>query len=85
MADKCVRVKTMIIFTNGNIAAFDEHDNQIAELQRRSLIQVWADFAARQGYDVDGCECVSGSHGEPGHRLVLEPSGDGEWRMEPIV
>jgi hypothetical protein len=59
-------VKTMMLFANGNIAAFDDKGNQIPELQEKSAIELWAEFAKRIGYKVEGCEC-----------RMQEPSGRG--------
>jgi len=48
-------VKTMMLFSNGSIAAFDEQGNQIPELQSKSAIELWAEFALRNGWGVSGC------------------------------
>ena len=69
------RVKTMILFANGNIAAFDENDQQIGELQCKSAIQLWAEFATKLGYDVEGCECRMQASGGPGLQVVLDAVG----------
>ena len=50
------KVKSAMFCGNGNIAAFDEANEQIPELQRRSAIELWASDAASRGYDVVGCE-----------------------------
>ena len=49
-------VKTVLFFHNGNIAAFDENDQQIPELQKHSAIDLFAMYAMEQGYDTNGCE-----------------------------
>ncbi len=63
------RVPLMMMFSNGAIAAFDERDEQIPELQMRSAIELWAEYAAANGFDVDGCEVRTQSPGGDGHRL----------------
>ncbi len=79
------RVKTMILFANGNIAAFDEKGEQIGQLQQKSAIQLWAEFATRLGYEVEGCECRMQASGGPGLQVVLDAAGVNEWKMSPIV
>ena len=66
------RVKTMMLFANGNIAAFDENDNQITELQCKSAIELWTEFATQLGYDIEGCECRTQSPNGIGQKVVLK-------------
>jgi len=73
------KVRKMILFPNGNIAAFDENDEQIPASQRKSAIVLWAQHATELGFDVDGCECVAGKW-----RCVIDLDGSG-WRESPIV
>lgn len=58
------KVKTLILFGNGLFAAFDENDQQIPELQSKSAIELWSDFAEESGFDVEGCTAKT-SLGEP--------------------
>ena len=48
------RVKDMILFANGMIAAFDEDGEQIPELQGNA-VQLWAELAVSKGYSVNSC------------------------------
>ena len=66
------RVKTMMLFANGNIAAFDEHDNQITELQCKTAMELWTEFATRLGYDIEGCECRTQLPGGIGPPVILK-------------
>lgn len=66
------RVKTMMLFANGNIAAFDENDNQITELQCKTAIELWAESATQLGYDVEGCQCRTQLPGGAGPQVVLK-------------
>lgn len=70
----------MMLFSNGNIAALDGNDQQIGELQYKSAIQLWAEFATKLGYDVKGCECRTQAPGGPGLQVFLTPVGDKEWK-----
>ena len=56
MSSLTKKVKTVLLFHNGNIAAFDENDNQIPELQKHSAIDLFTAYAVSKGYDVEGCE-----------------------------
>lgn len=51
-----LRITSMQIFTNGNIAAFDEVDAAVPELGLKNSIELWAERAAALGYNIDGCE-----------------------------
>lgn len=66
-----MKVKTVLLFANGNIAAFNEKDEQIPELQIRSAIQLFAEYAVQAGFEVDGCEFRVGT-------------GSGIIRVEPV-
>lgn len=78
-------VKTMFLFASGDIAAFDENGQQVQELQHKSAIQLWAEFATRLGYDVEGCECRLQAPGGAGPKLILEPTGVTQWKVSPCV
>lgn len=68
------RVAAMILFANGSIAAFDEHEQQITELQTWSAIELFARHAAASGFDVDGCRFATQCLGYEG---VIEATFDG--------
>ena len=82
--EKMLRVKTMILFANGDIAAFDESNSQIGGLQQKTATQLWAEHATRLGYDVEGCECRMQAPGGPGMQVVLDMV-DGQWKESVIV
>lgn len=50
------KVKTVLLFANGNIAAFNENEKQIPLLQMRSAIELFTEYASQVGFEVDGCE-----------------------------
>lgn len=50
------RIASMMLFANGQIAAFDEHEQPIPEMQMRSAIELWAEYASASGFDVAGCK-----------------------------
>jgi hypothetical protein len=68
------RVHTMILFSNGQIAALDERGEQIQGLQTRSAIGLFADWAAVNGHEVVGCEVRTQLPGGEGPRCVIEGS-----------
>ncbi len=45
-------VKELLVFKNGNVAVFDENDQQITELQK-NLLCLWCEFAEGLGYNLD--------------------------------
>jgi len=49
------QVKTLLLFRNGFIAVLDGDDEQIAELQRKSVLELFAEMAVSKGYSVNGC------------------------------
>lgn len=55
-----MKVTEVLIFPNGNIAAFDEHGQQIPDMQHKSVSQLIAEQANRLGYSVDGCKVCMG-------------------------
>lgn len=50
------KVKSVLFYRNGAVAAFDEDDKQIPELQRLNLYELWKSFAQVRGFDVSECE-----------------------------
>lgn len=54
------RVTEILVFPNGNIAAFDDVGQQIPELQRKSVGMLIAAEAVRLGYDYAGCKMKMG-------------------------
>ena len=57
-------VASLLIFRNGMIGAFDEHGQQIPEIQNLSLPDIIRSELERMGYSVDGCRVsvASGEH-----------------------
>lgn len=50
------KITIVMVFSNLNVAAFDENGEQVAELQVQSLLQLWIAKALSLGYDPDGAE-----------------------------
>ncbi len=50
-----MKVKEVMLFANGQIAAFDESNQQIELLQQRNAIELFAEYAKGCGYEIDGC------------------------------
>jgi len=76
------KAKTMMLFANGNIAVFDESGNQISGLQSRTAIELFAEWADANGFDVEGCEFrVQAPNGDGGGGLIKWSCGDfyGQW------
>lgn len=56
VADKPkIRVASIMIFPNGNVAAFGADGEQIVEIQRKSIVDLIVECAVEAGYDIDGC------------------------------
>ena len=51
-----MRVKSVLFFRNGNIAAFDENDDQIPLLQQKTIMDLFRDFAEWNEFDAGGAE-----------------------------
>lgn len=64
----------LLIFRNGNVAAFGADGRQIPELQLLSVAELWGRYADLLGYDVDGCEVQT--QGDGG-KCVLSVGVDG--------
>lgn len=60
------RIKSVMVFGNGMVAAFDMAGQQVPELQD-SLFNEWAKRADALGYEVEG--------------LVIEAQGGFRWRF----
>lgn len=71
------KVKNLILYSNGLFAACDEHGQQIPELQSKSVIELWCEFAALAGFDTDGCVVKMQSPGGPGVEGVIRSDFDG--------
>lgn len=71
------RVASMILFANGDIVAFDKNGDQIQELQMRSAIELWAEYSAASGFDVDGCKFSTQKPGGDGTSGKIEATFDG--------
>ena len=57
--DTRVTVSGIIIFSNGDIAAFDSGGHQIPELQKSSIVDLLKKHASAMGYSLDGCKISS--------------------------
>ena len=66
------KIKSMIMFPNGDFAAINQHSEQVPEMQARGALELWAEYAAASGFDVDGCKFTT--HRGTG---VLKKSFDG--------
>lgn len=78
MADEQPKqVSSMYLFANGDIAAFDQNGDQIQELQMRSAIDLWAEYSAASGFDVDGCKFNTQKPGGDGPSGNIEATFDG--------
>lgn len=62
---------TLMLFSSGQYACFDQHGKQIVELQRRTAIELWAECAAELGYDPEGCEVRTQLPGGDGPRCEI--------------
>lgn len=49
-------ISDLLIFRDGSISALDSDGNQIPELQRKSLLEWFAEAATAGGYTTDGCK-----------------------------
>lgn len=50
-----IRVKSILIFPNGNVAAFGDDGEQIAEIQRKTIVHLVVETAIEAGFDLEGC------------------------------
>lgn len=50
------KVKSILLFPDGNFAAIDDKGNQIAELQQRTACELIGEHARLLGWDIDHCE-----------------------------
>lgn len=73
MSDRKPKVKSIIMFSNGNMAVCDEHGEQIPELQI-PLYQLFAKHAESLGYDLDGASLDDGPY-----HFKLRKNKDGSW------
>ena len=71
------RIASIMLFANGQIAAFDENDQQIPEMQMRSAIELWAEYASASGFDVIGCKFSTQQPGGPGATGTVVECFDG--------
>lgn len=78
------KVVNMLLFTNGNIAAFDQEGRQIGELQANA-VDVWSEWAKGRGYDIDGCKFATSSiSGHPIEGVVVVNPGSSEVELKWI-
>lgn len=54
------KVTSVLIFPNGNVAAFG-NGNQISALQNKSIIEVFVQYAETLNYDTEGAEIGFGN------------------------
>ena len=66
------------MFSNGMFAAFDESGEQIAEMQSKTAIQLWCEFAAEAGFDAEGCTVKMQAPGGPGIEGKIETDVDAQ-------
>lgn len=71
-------IKSVLFFRNGNAAIFDEHGEQIPQLQAPWL-NVYLDYLKRNGANVEGLEISM----PDGRRAVVEqlPEGGYNWSV----
>ena len=50
------RVRSVLFFRDGSIAAFDENGEQIPQLQMKTVMELFRDFAEQNEFDAGGCE-----------------------------
>lgn len=50
--------KHLFLFSNGNVAAFDENDEQIPELQLNGWLILWLEHLQQQGINIDHIERI---------------------------
>ena len=63
---------TLMLMANGQVACFDQHEEQIIELQSRTAIELWAEWAHANGFDVHGCEVRTQLPGGDGPRCTID-------------
>lgn len=71
------RIASMLLYANGKIAALDEHGEQIPQMQMRSAIELWAEYASASGFDVVGCKFSTQKPGGAGASGTLFECVDG--------
>ena len=49
------RIKSVMFFSNGNIAAFDENGLSIPYLQQKSVVDLFFEYAEKEGFMTEGC------------------------------
>ena len=49
------KVSSILIFPNGNVAAFGPDGEQIVEIQRKTIVDLLVETAVEAGFDIDGC------------------------------
>jgi sulfur relay (sulfurtransferase) complex TusBCD TusD component (DsrE family) len=79
-ANQPAKIKRMFLYSNGNIAAIDTQGRQVPDLQYKTAIQLWAEFATKLGYDVEGCSCNVRMANGYETNLKLEPNGTTDWK-----
>ena len=65
------------MFSNGMFAVFDEKGEQIPEMQSKTAIELWCEFAAASGFDAEGCTVKMQAPGGPGIEGRIETDFDG--------
>ena len=51
-----VKVSQLLLFANGQFAAFDEGGKQIPEIAAKTAIELVAEYHGHGGFDFNGCE-----------------------------
>ena len=69
------KLQTMMIFSNGAIACFDDQDGQVSELQV-SALTLWGEHAEKLGYDIDGLRIETSQE----NYVMRKDPDNGTWR-----
>jgi hypothetical protein len=74
------KVRSIYLFRNGMIAAFDEDDQQIPALQEQSALEMLGEKANNTGYNLEGAKYCWPDGSE--HVVIKRP--DGSYTTEGI-
>ena len=56
MSEEKPKVSCVLFYPSGKIAALSDGGVLIPQLQAKTIVELWADFATSQGYDLSGCQ-----------------------------
>jgi len=71
------RVKEVFLFTTGFVCVFNHDGEQIPELQRKPLLELWLELAEKAGYDVSLVRINFN-----GGSFFPRKDSDGVWHLE---